>query len=339
MTENHQRQGRHPQSGRYQRLPAQQSIRVFEAAARHMSFTQAGLELSITQSGVSKQIKGLEAFLGVSLFIRDGHQLYLTEAGRRFHTHCTQALDSLQLAVNEIRGSQGRIRLQAPPTFAARWLIPRMDRLRQHLPDLELHIETTWMRTINDHILAEGGELVIHACRHYPFQELHQTLLRREVLAVLVSPDYIARHGAIKKPEDLLNKDLIHTRIDGHIHWQAWANIMQFPQLDITSGYEFETLDMALSAAENGIGVVVCDLIYALEALKNGSLIIPFQMPLMQGLSYVLLSQSALSHTSNSQQQYQRWLMEQIKRDHQALAEQLILLGFNPAQLVEAFDN
>lgn len=315
--------------GRYQRLPAQQSIRVFEVAARYLSFTKAGSELAMTQSGVSKQIKGLEAFLGVSLFVREGQKISLTDAGRVFYTRCVQALDCLQQAVDEVQGESGRLRLQAPPTFASRWLIPRMELLNQSHPKLELHIETTWLRTIHDRIQAEGSELVIHACVNYPFDDLDSELLRRESLFVLVSPDYMARHGQITCLEDLRGKSMIHTRLDGHIHWEAWARTMQAEELDTSQGYEFETLDMALSAAENGIGVVVCDLLYALDALESGRLVIPFKMPVITGLRYMLLSQPDRSY-QGLQDNYRSWLKHQIGIDHQRMEALLKLLGFDP---------
>ena len=335
MTNSH---ASHQAQVHYQRLPAQQSIRVFESAGRHLSFTQAGLELAITQSGVSKQIKGLEAFLGVSLFVREGQQISLTDAGKVFHTRCVQALDCLQLAVNEVQGEAGRLRLQAPPTFAARWLIPRMELLRRSYPELNLRIETTWHRTIDDRIQAEGSELVIHVCNHYPFDDLNTELLRRESLCVLVSPDYLSHHGQIDSPEDLVGKTLIHTRLDGHIHWEAWAKAMQLEELDTSQGYEFETLDMALSAAENGIGVVVCDLIYGLNALESGRLVIPFHMPVMAGLKYLLLNQP--SHRYQSLQgNYRSWLKDQISLDHQRIENYLKQLDFDFQDQLDAFAN
>jgi len=321
---------------RYQRLPAQQSTRVFEAAARHLSFTVAASELAMTQSGVSKQIKGLESFLGVSLFVRSGQKISLTSAGLLFHNRCVQALDCLQQAVDEIQGEEGQLRLQAPPTFAARWLIPRMEKLKQSHPKLDLHIETTWLRTIRDRIQAESNELVIHACVNYPFDNLQAELLRRETLFVMVSPDYMARHGQISGPQDLLNKTLIHTRLDGHIHWEGWAKAMGEEQLDTDKGYEFETLDMALSAAESGIGVLVCDMIYALDSLQNGRLVIPFKMPLVTGLSYLLLSHPNSSYQS-LQDNYRSWLKQQIALDHKKMQRLLLCLDLNPDDCTGAF--
>jgi len=323
---------------RYHRLPAQQSTRVFEAAARHLSFTLAAQELALTQSGVSKQIKGLEAFLGVSLFTRKGQKISLTNAGQLFYSRCVQALDYMQQAVDEIQGEAGLLRLQAPPTFAARWLIPRMEQLQANLPKLDLHIETTWLRTIHDRIQAESNELVIHVCINYPFDNLNSELLRRESLFVMVSPDYMARHGQISGPHDLRDKTLIHTRLDGHIHWEAWAQTMGVESLDTNKGYEFETLDMALSAAENSIGVLVCDMIYALDSLASGRLVIPFKMPLISGLRYLLLSHPNSSYKS-LQDNYRNWLKAQIDADHQAMEKLLSQLGFDLSDRKEALQS
>lgn len=313
---------------RYQRLPSQQSIRVFEAAARHLNFTLAAEELAITQSGISKQIKALEHFLNASLFIRKGQKIYLTDIGRLFYNRCVEALDCLQGAVDEIQGQTGQLRLQAPPTFACRWLIPRMEQLHTNLPKLSLHIETTWLRTISDYIQPEANQLVIHACIDYPFDNLHAELLRQESLFVVVSPSYMERDGNIKSAQDLVGKTLIHTRVDGHIHWEAWAKAMAAETLDTTKGYEFETLDMALSAAENGLGVLVCDLLFALNALRSGRLVIPFKMPIVTGLRYLLLSHLNSGYKP-LQQNYRQWLQQQIIQDNKQMTQYLTELNFD----------
>ena len=321
---------------RYPRLPAQQSIRVFEAAARHLNFTKAADELALTQSGVSKQVKGLERFLGVSLFAREPQKLTLTQAGRVFYQRCTQALDTLTLAVNEVQGSQSQLRLQVPPTFAARWLIPKMGQLKQDYPELDLHIETTWLRKVKDKVQAESNELITHVCKTYPYDDLDKILLRREWLCVLASPAYLAQHGEIHSSYDLEHQVLIHTRVDGHIHWQAWAECLGHKELDVSQGYEFETLDMALSAAENGIGLVVCDLLYAIDALASGRLVIPFKMPILLGLDYLLLT-TKHKHNSDSMRLYQNWLTAAIKRDELTLASVLDTLGLDVNDQVDGF--
>lgn len=323
---------------RYSRLPAQQSVRVFEAAARHLSFTLAADELAMTQSGVSKQIKGLETFLETPLFIRQGQSIRLTSAGKLFHKRSEQALNCLQQVVQEIQGEKYLLRLQAPPTFASRWLIPRMEKLQQDLPKLDLRIETTWLRRVGDKVKLENNALAIHACINYPYEGLDAELLRRESLFLMVSPDYMAKHGQINQPQDLAGHTLIHTRIDGHIHWEAWAKHMQLSNVDTTKGYEFETLDMAISAAENGIGVIICDLVYALESIKNGRLVIPFNMPLMKGLRYFLLNHpnNYPSDSQSSQRDYRSWLKQQIALDQGRMEATLKELGLDCANCLDA---
>ncbi|MDB4837041.1 LysR substrate-binding domain-containing protein [Marinomonas sp.] len=311
MPKSHDKKG-------YQRLPSQQSVRVFEAAARHLSFTRAGQELALTQSGVSKQIKGLEAFLGVLLFNREAQQLMLTEEGKQFLCCCIQALDCLQQGVKEVKGDSGVLRLQAPPSFVVRWLIPKMELLRRTYPELELRIETTWTRTIHDRIQLQANELVIHACFDYEAHGINSELLRKEDLYIMVSPQYIAEHGCINNPLDLIGKTLIHTKIDGHIHWDMWTKSLGINHIDISQGYEFETLDMALAAAENGVGVVICDLIYALKSLRSGRLIIPFKTPPVSGLSYFLLSKED-PQASKLQRYYRQWLKKEIAEGEQEM--------------------
>ena len=308
------------EQGRYQRLPSQQSVRVFEAAARHLSFTRAGQELAISQSGVSKQIKGLETFLGVLLFNREAQQLILTDEGKQFLRRCVEALDNLQQGVKELKGGSGVLRLQAPPSFVVRWLIPKMELLRRTYPELELRIETTWTRTIHDRIQLQASELVIHACYEYEAPEIAVELLRKEDLYVMVSPQYIAEHGCISNPLELKGKSLIHTKIDGHIHWKMWTKTLGIDHLDISQGYEFETLDMALAAAENGVGVVICDLAYALDSLRSGRLIIPFKTAPVSGISYFLLSKGD-RQASSLQRHYCHWLKAQIAEGEQEMQQ------------------
>lgn len=320
---------------RYPHLPSQQAIRIFESAARHLSFTAAADELSITQSGVSKQIKVLESYLGVSLFVRKGQTIELTSAAEQFQKYATKALDALQQGVEHIQGSANQLRLQAPPTFASRWLIPRLEQLKTNLPKLDLHIETTWLRTIRDRVQAQSNELVIHACIHYPFDNLQFELIRKESLFVMVSPDYMARYGRINNAQDLIGKHLIHTRLDGHIHWQAWAKAIGLTELDTSTGAEFETLDMALSAAENGIGVLVCDLLYAMPAIQSNRLVIPFNMPTVTGLNYLLLSDRACDY-QRVQDDYRQWLKAEIALDQAHMDALLAKLGLNTLSPVDA---
>ena len=111
------------------RLPSTQSLACFEAAARHQSFTRAAQELALTQGAVSRQVAALEEQVGVPLFKRTQHGMVLTPAGADYARQVAQRLDALERDTLDVRSRQGagdRIALASAPTFAARWLIPRL---------------------------------------------------------------------------------------------------------------------------------------------------------------------------------------------------------------------
>ena len=127
------------------KIPATHTLLCFEAAARHESYTRAAQELSLTQSAVSRQITALEEFLGQPLFRRTRHGVTLTPRGVTYARQVAERLRALErdtLDVMSQHGSGGVIHLAAVPTFATRWLIPRLPDLALVQPDLVVHIET-----------------------------------------------------------------------------------------------------------------------------------------------------------------------------------------------------
>lgn len=126
-------------------IPSTQALACFEVAARHESYTRAAQELSLTQSAVSRQIQALEEFLGVALFRRTRHGVVLTPAGAHYGRQVARWLQGLErdtLDVMAHQGEGGTITLAAVPTFATRWLIPRLPQLAQAHPDIVVHIDT-----------------------------------------------------------------------------------------------------------------------------------------------------------------------------------------------------
>ncbi len=126
-------------------IPSIQALACFEVAARHESYTRAAQELSLTQSAVSRQIQALEEFLGVQLFRRTRHGVVLTPAGAHYGRQVARWLQGLErdtLDVMAHQGEGGTLTLAAVPTFATRWLIPRLPQLAQQHPDIVVHIET-----------------------------------------------------------------------------------------------------------------------------------------------------------------------------------------------------
>ena len=127
------------------KIPSTQALACFEAAARHESYTRAAQELSLTQSAVSRQITALEDFLGVPLFRRTRHGVALTPSGLGYWRQVSRRLQGLErdtLDVMTRRGLGGALALAAVPTFATRWLIPRLPLLAAQHPDIVVHIDT-----------------------------------------------------------------------------------------------------------------------------------------------------------------------------------------------------
>src|SRR5205809_3893486 len=124
------------------RLPPLNALRVFEAAARHLSFKEAAQELSITQAAVSHQVKSLEEYLGVELFRRAGRGVQLTEAARACLPKLREGFESLAAAVETIRerAEETELLITAPPVFTARWLMPRLADFPKREPRIELRV-------------------------------------------------------------------------------------------------------------------------------------------------------------------------------------------------------
>ncbi|MEQ9681803.1 MAG: LysR family transcriptional regulator, partial [Rhodospirillales bacterium] len=122
------------------RLPSLNALRAFEAAARHLSFTQAAEELNVTQAAVSHQIRGLEDWLGFPLFRRLSRALVLTEAGQLLFPEVREAMDILTTAVNRVQrqDSEGVLTVTTMDSFAQSWLVPRLGRFRQSQPDIDV---------------------------------------------------------------------------------------------------------------------------------------------------------------------------------------------------------
>ncbi|MDX2322346.1 MAG: LysR substrate-binding domain-containing protein [Moritella sp.] len=123
------------------RLPPLRALQCFEAVARFNSFSRAADQLNVTQSAVSHQVRLLEEYLGESMFNRQGRTLSLTDMGERYYEEVSQSLANISTASQQIReGKSGKIRLALYSSLAVKWLIPRLDNLRQQYPEIDLSL-------------------------------------------------------------------------------------------------------------------------------------------------------------------------------------------------------
>jgi LysR family glycine cleavage system transcriptional activator len=255
------------------RLPSLNAIRSFDAAARHLSFTLAARELYVTQGAVSRMVQVLESELGVTLFHRVGRHLELTIAGAAYHPHILEALDHIAAATRSIKRMDcgGLLGISVLPTFAMRWLVPRLPKFKQQHHDILVDI-TTNERLVNFSV--EPIDIGIrYGLGHWPNTEA--THFMPEDVAVYCSPALLQRGPPLRAPADLASHSLLHhtTRADA---WQRYFAACKLSPPDISHSPGFEHFFMVIEAAAAGMGVALLPLFLAKAELASGRLVRPF---------------------------------------------------------------
>ncbi|MEO1720362.1 MAG: LysR substrate-binding domain-containing protein [Pseudomonadota bacterium] len=191
------------------------SLQVFEAAARCGSFTAAGDELGITQSGVSRQVSDLEALLGLALFTRKGGKVSVTPAGHRLAVQLAETFERMWSAVADVKRSESVVVLSMLPSFATRWFAPRLSRFLSNHPDVDLRI------TASRHLVDFSREGVDAAIRYSPRPQanLNAVKLGTETIAPVCSPAYAHQHNLVT-PKELYRATLLYGDIPED--WSTW---------------------------------------------------------------------------------------------------------------------
>ncbi|WP_366556102.1 transcriptional regulator GcvA [Aquibaculum sediminis] len=259
------------------RLPPLNALRAFEAAARHLSFTEAARELNVTQAAVSHQIRGLEARLGQSLFHRRNRGLTLTEAGRSYLPALTEAFDLMDKATRRLslREEEGSLKVSALPSFAARWLLPRLARFREQHPDIDVLVSAN--QELSD-LEAEGIDVGLRfGSGRYPGLTVERLMGDRRL--PVCSPALLQGPKPLGKPEDLRHHVLLHDEVFGggiEADWQTWVRLVGLKGIDPQRGPGFSDSAMVLSAAIAGQGVALARASLAVDDLAAGLLTLPF---------------------------------------------------------------
>lgn len=272
------------------KLPSTQALNCFEAAARHQSFTRAAQELNLTQGAVSRQVTALEAFLGVPLFRRTQHGMALTPAGADYARHVGQRLDALERDAVELMGRRGQgdsLTLAAVPTFATRWLIPRLPGLAAEQPELLVHLET---RTRPFLFTDTGVDAALWAGTPQQLQQWAGTqathLMDEDVLPVC-SPHLLASAQALA-PEALAAMPLLQqaTRPEA---WRQWFDAQGVDAPRAMAGPRYEQFSMQAAAAISGLGVALMPTLLVQDELTSGALVVACARPLKAQRGYYLV--------------------------------------------------
>lgn len=268
-------------------LPPLNGLRAFEAAARHLSFTRAAEELHVTQAAVSHQIKGLEERLGMRLFRRLNRALMLTDEGQRLFPAVRDAFERLAEAVEGLRArdTAGPLTVSVLPSFAAKWLVPRLSRFQERFPDIDLRI-TALERLVD---LARDDVDVAIRFGSGTWRGVHAEMILADRVTPVCSPALAQR---LRDPADLAHVTLLHETMEpmrNFPDWAAWLQAAGVNGVDVSRGLRFSHTHILLQAAIDGRGVALGQAPLAADDLAAGRLIAPFALSLPVGYAYYLV--------------------------------------------------
>ena len=293
------------------RLPPLNAVRAFEAAARHLSFTRAADELNVTQAAVSHQVKALEERLGVQLFRRLNRGLLLTDAGGLYLRELEDILDRLEQATERLRSSEaaGLLTVSTGTSFAAKWLVPRLQRFRERRPDIDVRIDAddalTDFRRDNVDIAIRYGRGT------YP--GLSSTPLLQDIVFPVCSPKLLDGAHRLQEPEDLKHHTLLHD-VDVVEDWRSWLHAAGLGDIDASRGPRFSHSAMLIEAAIAGQGVALAHRSMVGQDLREGRLVQPFSLSLKSEFSYWVVSPESTSGKPKIAD-FRAWLLEEAAKD------------------------
>jgi LysR family glycine cleavage system transcriptional activator len=265
-------------------------LRGFEAAARLLSFTLAARELGLTQSAVSRQIRGLEDQVGRALFRRGIRSLQLTVAGERLYRAVHAGLRTVDAGVDEVRGHRRRRRLSVTTaaSLASLVLVPRLPDFSAAHPGVDIRIDASDRPR---DLQAEGIDIAIRFYRHERAPR-GLRLLHDEQLVPVLSPRLAQRIGPIRTPADLGRATLLvedAPTVDDQGPWEQWFEAAGVPMPAEAPRLMLSFTHQALDAALREQGVMLAPTIYVREHLARGSLVAPLEPPIRSGFGYYLL--------------------------------------------------
>ena len=267
------------------RLPPLNAARAFEAVARNGSVTRAAAELSVTQGAVSRHVAALEQWLGTKLCVRTQRGVTLTAQGTAYFRSLRAALDQIDHATRQLQQSpdENLLRLKLPPTFAIRWLVPRLAKFHALHPGIDVQITTS-------HDRADFDREDIDACIHAEVEPPPGPGFRRLIGTVLLpvcSPGLAKRGPRLEKPSDLARHVLLCS-LNRPDDWPMWLEAAGAPHIDGNSGLKFENAALAYQAAADRLGVMVAIRAFVRDDLATGRLVAPIDVHVSTPGAYYL---------------------------------------------------
>ena len=272
-----------------QQLPPLDALVMFDAAARHLSFTRAAEELNVTQAAVSRQIRLLEENLGIRLFVRTHRNVELSSEGRAFQHSIHVALVHICNATNEIRKfPQTSLVVAADQAVAGLWLTPRIRDFFKNCPDISIRLIVSDRR--EDCLRERVDVAIVHGDGDWP--QFKSTLLFPEEVVPVCSSACVEKFGPVAGPESLLNFPLIEHE-DENWDWMNWRVWLTMNEVDLPPKHQkllINNYALVIDAAEAGEGVALGWRYLVDDALRSGRLIRPVSNTVKTELGYYLVT-------------------------------------------------
>ncbi|SUA89551.1 LysR substrate-binding domain-containing protein [Pandoraea pulmonicola] len=290
------------------KIPSNSALLAFEAAARHGSFARAAEELALTEGAISRQIGRLEAFLGVALFERVGNRVRLAPNGTRYAAQVRESLDRLERDSLYLMGQPldgASIEIAAIPTFATRWLIPRLKRFQDKHPNITVHIA----ERMEPFLLAGSGfDAAIHF-EHPAWAGMHPHHLLEEVLVPVCSPALLEDAGASMSLDAL-------PRLHRRQNPDAWQRYAQASGIELTHpsiGARYDLHSMLIEAALAGLGVALVPRLYVETELEQGRLVAPWPEGKAIAKHFCLVLPEPIELSARPLQAFATWILDEAR--------------------------
>ena len=293
------------------RLPSLNGLRAFEAAARHLSFTQAAFELNVTQTAISHQIRRLEEELGIRLFIRKNRALALTPKARDYLPGVRAAFNDLRLATDRLlrRDDDNVLTVSTLASLAAKWLLPRLSQFQEAHPRIDVRITTS---TGLVDFRGGGVDAAIRYGRGH-WAGLRADWLMADELFPVCSPKLLEGDKPLRRPEDLAHHTLLHSSGGYDDDWRLWLTAAGLPtNISRQPGLTFDLILMTVQAAIDGFGVAMGRTSYVQDDIAKGRLVVPFHIALPADAGFYLVSPEAVADPPKLAA-FRQWLLASTK--------------------------
>jgi DNA-binding transcriptional LysR family regulator len=292
------------------KIPSNSALMAFEAAARHGSFARAADELALTEGAISRQIGRLESFLGVTLFERVGNRVRLLPNGERYAKQVRETLDRLERDSQYLMGQPrdgASVDIATIPTFATRWLIPRLKRFQNAHPNITVHLT----ERMDPFVIADSG---FDAAIHFEHPAWTGVRLHRLLHEVLIP----VCHPALLEKQDVATALHILPRLHRRQNLDAWQRYAQETGIALThpaAGARYDLHSMLIEAALAGLGVALVPRLYVEAELTDGPLVAPWPEGRSISKTFSLILPGPIPLSDGPIQVFAKWL---IKEAHAA---------------------